>query len=66
MRKITLNLYEQELPPDNINNLWVDVDESTGEIRAIHRYNKNKGEWEPYLVAVDYLKNDDEEPSEEE
>lgn len=56
MRKITLNLYEQELPPQNVNNLWVDIDENTGDIKAIHRYNKSKGEWEPYLVSVDYLK----------
>ena len=55
MRKHVLNLYEQELPPENINNLWVDIDENTGEIKAIHRYNKKKREWEPYLVSVDYL-----------
>lgn len=59
MKKTTLNLYEQRLPPDNINNLWLDKDENTGEIKAIHRYNKSKGEWEPYLVSVDYLKDED-------
>lgn len=64
MKKTTLNLYEQGLPPDNINNLWLDKDESTGEIKAIHRYNKNKGEWEPYLVSVDYLKDEEGTPEE--
>ena len=55
MKKHILNLYEQELPPKNINNLWVDIDENTGEIKAIHRFNKIKREWEPYLVSVAYL-----------
>lgn len=61
MRKITLNLYEQELPPKNINDLWVDIDENTGDIKAIHRYNKKESKWEPYLVSVSYL--EDEKPS---
>lgn len=55
MKKHVLNLYEQKLPPDNLNNLWVDTD-SNGDIKAIHRYNRSKREWEPYLVSVDYLR----------
>lgn len=65
MQRIKLdNLYESPLPLENINDLWADIDEDTGDIRAIHRYNKGKGEWEPYLVSVDYLKSeeDNEEP----
>lgn len=59
MRKINLdNLYESPTPLENINNLWVDIDEDTGDIRAVHRYNKDKGEWEPYIVSVDYIKPD--------
>lgn len=61
MRKINLdNLYESPTPLENINNLWVDIDEDTGDIKAIHRYNKSKCEWEPYLVSVDYLRKDEE------
>ena len=35
--------------------MWADVDENTGELRAIHKYNKSKGEWEPNMVSVDYI-----------
>lgn len=57
MKKVNLNnLYESHYPPTDINVLWVDKDESTGDIRAIHRYNHTTKEWTPYLVAVDYLK----------
>nr|DAN95529.1 MAG TPA: hypothetical protein [Crassvirales sp.] len=33
----------------------MDKDESTGDIRAIHRYDRAAKAWAPYLVAVDYL-----------
>ena len=56
MRKISLDLYESPIPLENINNLWVDMDESNKDIKAIHRYNTGKGEWEPYMVSVDYIK----------
>lgn len=59
MKRVTLNLYESPYPPDNINVLWVDKDKSTGDIKAIHRYNQSTKEWEPYLVALDYLTNND-------
>lgn len=55
MKKVILNLYESTYPPDNINVLWVDKDKNTGDIRAIHRYNQRTKEWEPYLVSVKYL-----------
>lgn len=56
MKKVNLNnLYESHYPPTDINVLWVDRDENTGKIRAIHEYNKSKGEWEPSMVSVDYL-----------
>lgn len=48
------------IPPTDINVLWVDKDESTGDIRAIHRYDRAAKAWTPYLVAVDYLKPDEE------
>lgn len=61
MKKVNLNnLYESPYPPTNINVLWVDKDESTGDIRAIHRYDRAAKAWTPYLVAVDYLKPDEE------
>ena len=57
MKKVNLNnLYESPYPPTDINTLWVDKDESTGKIRAIHKYNIAKGEWEPDMVSVDYMK----------
>ena len=57
MKKVNLNnLYESPYPPTDINTLWVDKDESTGKIRAIHKYNIAKGEWEPNMVSVDYMK----------
>lgn len=59
MRKVILNnLYESAYPPSDTNILWVDKDENTEKIRAIHKYNKDRGEWEPYLISVEYLKED--------
>lgn len=55
MKRVNLNLYESQYPLQDTNSLWVDRDESTGDIRAIHRYNKERGEWEPYLVSTNYL-----------
>lgn len=55
MRKVNLDkLYESALPPEDTSVLWVDKNESTGDIKAIHRF--RHGSWEPYLVAVDYMK----------
>lgn len=63
MKKINLdNLYESPTPLENINNLWVDINEDVGDIKAVHRYNKDKGEWEPYLVSIDYIKPDEQLP----
>lgn len=54
MKKVNLNnLYESPYPPTDIKILWVDRDESTGDIRAIYRYNVKTKTWEPYLVSVD-------------
>lgn len=40
MKKLNLNnLYESPYPPTDTKILWVDKDKSTGDIRAIHRYN---------------------------
>lgn len=55
MKRLNLNnLYESHLPPTRTDVLWVDKDENTGDIRAIHRF--RKGKWEPYLVSTDYMK----------
>lgn len=54
MKRVNLNLYESQLPPTRTDVLWVDMNKSMGDIKAIHRY-KN-GKWEPYLVSVEYLK----------
>lgn len=63
MKKINLgNLYESPFPLENVNDLWADIDEDSKDIRAVHRYNKGKSEWEPYLVSVDYIKPDDSLP----
>lgn len=59
MKKVNLNnLYESPYPPTDINTLWVDKDENTGKIKAIHEYNKSKGEWEPSMVSVDFMNPD--------
>ena len=64
MKKVNLsNLYESYYPPENTDILWADKDENTGELKAIHKYNKSKGEWEPSMVSVDYLNNDSGEGS---
>lgn len=61
MKKVNLNnLYESPYPLENIDSLWVDKDENTGKIRAIHEYNKSKGEWEPSMVSIDFMKPDEE------
>lgn len=55
MKKVKLdNLYESSLPPTDTKVLWVDMNKSTGDIKAVHRY--RNGKWEPYLVSVEYLK----------
>lgn len=59
MKKLNLNICESLLPPTRTDVLWADIDKSTGDIRAIHRY--RKGSWEPYLVSVEYLKPNNEE-----
>lgn len=60
MKKVNLNnLYESSIPPVDIKSLWVDKDESTGDIIAIHRFNIATHAWEPYLVSVDYMKPED-------
>lgn len=60
MRRIKLdNVYESPTPLENINNLWGDIDENTGELLAIHRYNTDNNEWEPYMVSVSYMEPDD-------
>lgn len=55
MKKLNLKLYESPYPLQDTNSMWADVDENTGELRAIHKYNKSKGEWEPNMVSVDYI-----------
>ena len=55
MKRVNLNLYESQYPLPDINGLWVDKDEITGDIKAIHKYNKDIGKWEPYLVSINYL-----------
>lgn len=61
MRKVNLErLYESPLPPEDTKVLWVDRDEMIDDIRAIHKYNKKKQEWEPWLVNVSVM-----EPEEE-
>lgn len=60
MKRVRLNnLYESHYLPNNTNVLWVDKDEDNNRIRAIHEYNKSKGEWQPYLVSVEYLQDSD-------
>lgn len=58
MKRIKLDLYESPTPLENTKDLWVDIDEDTNDIKAIHRYNHDKGEWEPYMVSVEYIKPD--------
>lgn len=65
MKKVRLNnLYESPLPPEDINILWADIDEDTEELRAIHKYNKSKGKWEPNMVSVDFMNPDGEDEGE--
>lgn len=58
MKKLNLNIYESPLPPENTSVLWADKEEKTGEIKVIYKF--IKGEWEPFLVSVDYMKPDEE------
>lgn len=56
MKKVNLEkLYESHLPPTDISVSWVDYDESTKDIKAIHRYNQSTRKWEPWLVSVNYM-----------
>lgn len=56
MKKVNLEkLYESPLPPEDISVLWVDKDENTNDIRAIHRYNRRSKEWEPWLINATFM-----------
>lgn len=60
MRKIKLdNVYESPNPPDDINVLWGDIDESTGELVSIKKYNTVNNEWEPYMESAGNTDNPD-------
>lgn len=48
MKKLNLNLYESPYPPTDTNVFWVDVNESTGDIATIKKF--ENGEWVPYLT----------------
>ena len=48
MKKLNLNLYESPYPPTDTNVLWVDVNESTGDIATIKKF--ENGEWVPCLT----------------
>lgn len=57
MKKVILNnLYESPTPPKDINLLWVDKDENSGDIINIKKYNPSKNEWENYLIQNTYPK----------
>lgn len=44
MKKFNINkVYESHLPPEDTSVLWADIDDSTGELRAIHKF--IDGEW---------------------
>lgn len=56
MKKVNLEkLYESPLPPSDISVLWVDRDEIIDDIKAIHKFNKKTGEWEPYLINASFM-----------
>lgn len=50
MKKLNLtNLYESHLPPTRTDVLWVDVNESTGDIRAIHKLSWSKKDLDKFI-----------------
>ena len=51
MKKLNLNLYESPYPPTDTNVFWVDVNESTGDIATIKKF--ENGEWVPCLTQGD-------------
>lgn len=62
MKKVNLEkLYENPLPPSDTSVSWVDYDENTKDIRAIHRYNQTTRQWEPWLVSVNYMAPEEEQ-----
>lgn len=55
MKKINLRLYKSYYPPEDINVLWGDIDEASGNIKCIYKYNKKNQKWEPYVVSPEHL-----------
>lgn len=64
MKRLKLNLYESPVPPEDTNILWADINEDTEDLQCIHRF--VNGQWEPYMVSVDYIMDSSEEDTEDE
>lgn len=58
MRKIKLNkpLVESSTPPSSTNVYWVDIDESTGNVKSIKSFNTVTNSWESTMLSSDTLK----------
>lgn len=58
MRKIKLNkpLVESSTPPSSTNVYWVDIDESTGNVKSIKSFNTVTNSWESTMLSSDALK----------
>lgn len=53
MRRFNFNkpMVESPYPPQDINVLWVDVNESTGKVNNIKEF--KEGQWIVYLTILD-------------
>lgn len=58
MRKVKLNkpLVESSTPPSSTNVYWVDIDESTGNVKSIKSFNTVTNSWESTMLSSDALK----------
>lgn len=54
MKKLTLKLYESNTQPTDTSVLWVKRSPATNDILSVFKF--IDGEWQPYLISVEFLK----------
>ena len=54
MKRLNLKLYESNVQPIDTSVLWVKRSSTTNDILSVFKF--IDGEWQPYLISVEFLK----------
>ena len=54
MKKLNLRMCESNTPPTDTSVLWVKRSLATNDILSVFKF--IDGEWQPYLISVEFLK----------